>query len=285
MVLCHFSTITSFFSSKFVNAEIPGIIDGRVLNTNPVNMGEMTANTNLHMNACALLGCDISTTSASQFLQKKEDAVFSYVYQLVEACLFANIGRKARTLPELFEEDDVDISKLPSEEILLRWANYHLKAAGSPRILTNFSTDVQDSECYHTLLSRLVPHRWDLSVKSSDPVRSAEGVVANAQKIGFAKYLRAKDIVEGNHLLNIAFVAELFRRYQPAKTPSNQRHARTSSTDLRSATQNASQSQLPPISKEDIGKETWITNSFGDYKPSSADREARCMFFISNYAN
>jgi hypothetical protein len=163
----------------------------------------MTANTNLHMNACALLGCDISNVSASSFLQKKEDDVFSYVYQLVESCLFANIGRKARTLPELIEEDDADISKLPPEEILLRWVNYHLKAAGSQRLLTNFSTDIQDSECYHTLLHRLVPHRWDLNWKSSDPLKSAEAIVTNAQKLGFAKFLRAKDISEVYAIYNL----------------------------------------------------------------------------------
>ena len=33
-------------------------------------------------------------------------------------------------------------SRLPPESILLRWFNFHLKAAGSARTVTNFSGDV-----------------------------------------------------------------------------------------------------------------------------------------------
>ena len=38
------------------------------------------------------------------------------------------------------------------EEILLRWFNFHLEAAGSTRRVSNFSSDVCDSECYTVLL-------------------------------------------------------------------------------------------------------------------------------------
>ena len=43
-------------------------------------------------------------------------------------------------------------ARLPPESILLRWFNFHLKAAGSARTVTNFSGDVMDSECYTVLL-------------------------------------------------------------------------------------------------------------------------------------
>ncbi len=45
--------------------------------------------------------------------------------------------------------------RLPPESILLRWFNFHLKAAGSARTVTNFSGDVMDSECYTVLLSQV----------------------------------------------------------------------------------------------------------------------------------
>ena len=44
-------------------------------------------------------------------------------------------------------------SRLPPESILLRWFNFHLKAAGSA--VTNFSNDVENSECYTVLLSQV----------------------------------------------------------------------------------------------------------------------------------
>ena len=46
-------------------------------------------------------------------------------------------------------------SRLPPESILLRWFNFHLKAAGSARTVTNFSNDVENSECYTVLLSQV----------------------------------------------------------------------------------------------------------------------------------
>ena len=35
-----------------------------------------------------------------------------------------------------------DLMKLSPEELLLRWANYHLEAAGCPKI-NNFSSDIK----------------------------------------------------------------------------------------------------------------------------------------------
>jgi plastin-1 len=48
-----------------------------------------------------------------------------------------------------------DLLKLSSEELLLRWFNYHLEAAGHPDKVTNFSGDVRDGVKYTVLLNRL----------------------------------------------------------------------------------------------------------------------------------
>lgn len=39
-----------------------------------------------------------------------------------------------------------DLLKLTAEKVLLRWMNYHLKKAGSARVVANFSGDIKDSE-------------------------------------------------------------------------------------------------------------------------------------------
>ena len=51
--------------------------------------------------------------------------------------------------PELYRlleagESIEDLLKLPIEDILLRWFNYHLKQAGSARRVKNFSGDIKD---------------------------------------------------------------------------------------------------------------------------------------------
>ena len=45
--------------------------------------------------------------------------------------------------------------RLPPESILLRWFNFHLKAAGSARTVSNFSGDLMNSECYTVLLGQV----------------------------------------------------------------------------------------------------------------------------------
>ena len=58
---------------------MPGILDTRVVNLKPNNLSEITANINLHVNASALMGCDVTNTAASDFIQKK---VFSYNFPM-----------------------------------------------------------------------------------------------------------------------------------------------------------------------------------------------------------
>lgn len=40
------------------------------------------------------------------------------------------------------EEENGDLIKLPKEELLLRWINYHLKNAKSERVVKNFGKDL-----------------------------------------------------------------------------------------------------------------------------------------------
>ncbi|XP_042371827.1 plastin-2-like [Plectropomus leopardus] len=46
--------------------------------------------------------------------------------------------------------------KLSPEELLLRWANYHLEEAGCTKI-NNFSSDIKDSKAYYNLLNQVAP--------------------------------------------------------------------------------------------------------------------------------
>jgi len=55
----------------------------------------------------------------------------------------------------LVEEDEelADLLKLPPEQLLLRWVNYHLKNANVQKRIKNFGEDVKDSEAYTYLLN------------------------------------------------------------------------------------------------------------------------------------
>ncbi|CAM9625294.1 unnamed protein product, partial [Heterosigma akashiwo] len=44
---------------------------------------------------------------------------------------------------------------LPPDKILLRWMNYHLEKANSPRRVENFGESIKDSLAYSDLLHQL----------------------------------------------------------------------------------------------------------------------------------
>lgn len=51
------------------------------------------------------------------------------------------------------DEEMEDFLKLTSEELLLRWINYHLSNACSPKRVANFAGDIKDAEAYTILLN------------------------------------------------------------------------------------------------------------------------------------
>jgi len=123
--------------------------------------------------------------------------------------------------PELYRllepgETLEDLMKLGAEQILLRWVNYHLKAAGSNKRINNFSGDIKDSEAYTILLNQVAPKSKGVNTNAlNEPnqLRRAEMVLENADKIDCKKFLRPPDIVNGHPRLNLAFVANLFNHY------------------------------------------------------------------------
>lgn len=88
--------------------------------------------------------------------------------------------------------------------------NYHLKRAGSARVVHNFSSDIKDSEAYTLLLNQLHA-ACDLSpLRQATPEQRAAGMLQQANKFGVAKYVAPADVVSGNGKLNLAFVANIF---------------------------------------------------------------------------
>jgi plastin-1 len=98
-----------------------------------------------------------------------------------------------------------DLLKLSPEQILLRWFNYHLREAGSNRRVQNFTSDIkvsppspiftffQDSEAYTVLLHQLDKKQCDRrALNEGDPLKRAELVLQNADKIGCRKFLHPK---------------------------------------------------------------------------------------------
>lgn len=207
--------------SKLINDSVPDTIDTRVLNLpksgKQLNNFQMSENANIVINSAKAIGCVVVNVHSDDIIDGKEHLILGLIWQIIRRGLLLKVDIKYH--PELYRllEDDETLEqflRLPPEQILLRWFNYHLKNAGSQRRVANFGKDIADGENYTVLLHQLVPDKCGLEpLQQSDVNRRAEMVLDNADRIGCRKYLTPKSLVAGNPKLNLAFVANLFNNY------------------------------------------------------------------------
>lgn len=204
--------------SALINDSVPDTIDTRVLNLpkngKPLNNFKLLENANIVLNSAKAIGCVVVNVHSEDITGGKEHLILGLIWQIIRRGLLSKIDIKLH--PELYRllEDDETLEQflsLSPEKILLRWFNYHLKAAGWNRRVNNFSQDVQDGENYTILLNQLAPAECSKSpLQTSDLMQRAEEILKNADKLNCRKYLTPKALVNGNPKLNLAFVAHLF---------------------------------------------------------------------------
>ncbi|RDW90902.1 fimbrin [Aspergillus mulundensis] len=205
--------------AKLINDSVPDTIDERVLNKSgrkikELNAFHMTENNNIVINSAKGIGCSVVNIGSGDIIEVREHLILGLIWQIIRRGLLGKIDIKLH--PELYrllEEDETleQFLRLPPEQILLRWFNYHLKNAQWPRRVTNFSTDVKDGENYTVLLSQLAPELCSRQpLQTRDLLQRAEEVLGNAEKLNCRKFLTPTSLVAGNPKLNLAFVANLF---------------------------------------------------------------------------
>ncbi|KAA8652290.1 uncharacterized protein ATNIH1004_001194 [Aspergillus tanneri] len=205
--------------AKLINDSVPDTIDERVLNKSgkkikELNAFHMTENNNIVINSAKGIGCSVVNIGSGDIIEVREHLILGLIWQIIRRGLLGKIDIKLH--PELYRllEDDETLEqflRLPPEQILLRWFNYHLSNAKWNRRVTNFSADVKDGENYAVLLNQLAPDicsRGPLQTK--DLLQRAEQVLDNADRLGCRKFLTPTSLVAGNPKLNLAFVANLF---------------------------------------------------------------------------
>jgi len=240
--------------SKFINVAIPGTIDERALNkikgAGKLSLFQVNENQNLCIEAAKSIGVITTNVGAAELThgEKYPHLVLGMVWQLVKIQLLNSISLKSHPeLIRLLEEGETleDLMKLTPEQLLLRWFNYHLKKAGHPKRVKNFSGDVKDSEAYTVLLNQIAPGVCDKSALGlSDPEARAQKVLNNAAKLDVKAFLKAKDIASGNPRLNLAFTAAIFNQCPG----------------------------LDPLTQEELEKAGLLEDDFGDSREERAFR-------------
>ena len=204
---------------KLINRAQEGTIDDRVINTKEkMNIFQQVENLNLAISAAKSLGLNVIGINYDTFLNGKNYImILGLMWQIVKVVVLCNIHLKQH--PELIRllnpgEQLSDLLKLSPEQLLLRWFNYHLKAAGYDKKITNFSGDIKDSEKYTILLNQLNKKLCDKSaLDEPDRKKRAKKVIENSRKLGAEAFINPDDIVSGNNKLNTLFVASIFNAY------------------------------------------------------------------------
>ncbi|KAJ3123348.1 hypothetical protein HK101_006363, partial [Irineochytrium annulatum] len=138
--------------AKLINDSVPNTIDERVLNTSSkLNAFQMTENNNVVVNSAKAIGCSVVNIGSQDLMEGREHLILGLIWQIIKMGLQAKIDIKFHPeIVRLLEEGETleGFLKLPAEQILIRWFNYHLKKAGWHRKVGNFSGDVKDGENY-----------------------------------------------------------------------------------------------------------------------------------------
>lgn len=207
------SVMTGILLCKLINQAVPDTIDLRAVNKKAnLNVYQKTENHNLCINAAKAIGCSVVNIGPQDLLEGKPILVLGLVWQIVKIQLTSTINLKHH--PELVRlllegESLEEFMKLPPDQILLRWMNYHLTEASYEHRVMNFGRDVQDAKAYNALLHQIAPSVCSLS-RHVVSLERASDVISNAQKLNVEVFLKPSDITSGNTKLNMSFVAQLF---------------------------------------------------------------------------
>lgn len=123
--------------AKLINDSVPDTIDERVMNKvgkkiKSLNAFHMTENNNIVIESAKGIGCSVVNIGSEDIIQVREHLILGLIWQIIRRGLLGKIDIKLH--PELYrllEEDETleQFLRLPPEQILLRWFNYHLKNA------------------------------------------------------------------------------------------------------------------------------------------------------------
>uniref|UniRef100_A0A8C6SYH7 Plastin-3 n=1 Tax=Neogobius melanostomus TaxID=47308 RepID=A0A8C6SYH7_9GOBI len=228
---------------KMINLSVPDTIDERTINKKKLNQFTTQENLNLALNSASAIGCHVVNIGAQDLKEGKPHLVLGLLWQIIKIGLFADIElSRNEALAALLRDGETleDLMKLSPEELLLRWANYHLENAGQPKI-NNFSGDIKvhtflkytlDSRAYFHLLNQISPKgteeeqpRIDINMagfNEKDDMKRAEAMLQQADRLDCRQFVTPADVVSGNPKLNLAFVANLFNKYPALTKPENE---------------------------------------------------------------
>lgn len=211
---------------KMVNNAGPGTIDERAINRkHPLNIFQKKENLNLAISAAKSLGCRLINVNPQLIFDKREHIILGLIWQIVRTKYLSKINLKETPYLLTIKEANEDIEnllKLPPEQLLLRWFNYHLKKSDYKKEISNFSNDLKDGQAYTYLLNQIKPEICDKSGLQQIESKRVTKIISDAKKIGVETTITPEEILGGNPKLNLLFCAQIFNKCPGLAPPSEE---------------------------------------------------------------
>lgn len=218
--------------AKMINHGVEGTIDERALNytagKKPLSIFQKMENLQIVVNSAKAIGCSIVNVGPLDIRDKNMHIVLGLVWQIIRIDLLSSINLKC--YPELIkvmEGDESGKAGEPgspdagglvgneSEALLLKWINYHLKKSEVEGIepVRNFGSDLADCKALIVLMNQLDPDSVSLNAVNNPYVLERAKAVVNAAKMmGCQQFVTVESLSCANPRLNLAFIANLFRK-------------------------------------------------------------------------
>ncbi|KAL5112870.1 Fimbrin [Taenia crassiceps] len=222
--------------AKMINVAVPNTIDDRTLEKGESLKAIFKRNENLTLvvNSAAAIGCCMVNIGPEDISGARRHLVCGLIWQLIRKAIVDTItlAQHSELAALLLPGETLEqLAALKPEDLLMRWVNFHLSNANSVRRLTNFTTDLCDSEIYAILMEQITPLDLRSKLISSKVIleepsleKRAYMVMENARLLDAGTLLIPEDIYTakpGSHSdkLNLGFIATLFNMYPGMETP------------------------------------------------------------------
>ncbi|KNC86826.1 hypothetical protein SARC_01020 [Sphaeroforma arctica JP610] len=222
---------------KFINKIAPGTIKEkdikldvdvtRLKTPGAKDAWEIAENNNHVVAGAKSLGCKVVNIGSEDILSGSVDLTLGLVWQLIRAYLMKSVNLASH--PELIRllkpgENILKLMNLSSEEVILRWFNYHLGRSDTEKRIKNFGSDTKDCEAWVHLLKQVcgreaVDAGIDEVMSIADPEKRAAKLLECAGYLDCRDFTSPKDIVKGHGRLNLAFTATIFNEYIGIRLP------------------------------------------------------------------
>ena len=200
--------------AKLINKVVPGTVDESKLTKNPnMTAFQRTANQNAVIAGAKQIG-SAASCGASDIESGNTKVLIGFLQSILKIDLTLKVSIKSapeiiRLVKEGSKEDATSMAKLKTEEILIRWVNYHAERSNVTRFCTNLDKDLKDGEFFTILFKRINPQQCDNQpMKEQDMAKRGLLLVEYASRCGVNQFISADSL--GNAKMNVSFLATLF---------------------------------------------------------------------------